>query len=213
MSADYTTGTMITLDMLTRAVRLPNFDLDSAWHGLMPVRRPEPPPGVLPRQAGVLVLTYPETDGLHVVLTRRTETLKSHSGQISFPGGRRGPEDDSFTATALRETCEELGICEPVEIIGMLSTLYIPPSNFQVHPIVATVPVRPTYIPNPDEVAEVFTMPLYYLLDAEVKETEEREFNGKPLPVTYYRVNGHKVWGATAFMLSELEHRLRQVLG
>lgn len=204
---------MITLENLTEAVQLPDFDLENAWHGLMPVRRPAPPAGVTPREAGVLVLTFPEADGLHVVLTRRTETLKSHSGQISFPGGRRGPEDDSFTATALRETCEELGVCEAVEIIGMLSTLYIPPSNFLVHPIVASLHAQPIYLPNPDEVAEVFTMPLHYLLDDQIKETEEREFNGNRVPVTYYRVNGHKVWGATAFMLSELEHRLRAVVG
>lgn len=205
--------TMITIDWLTQAIHLPDFDLDTAWHGLMPVRRPAPPADVTPREAGVLVLTYPETDGLHVVLTRRTDTLSSHSGQISFPGGRHGVEDESFTATALRETCEELGLCEPVEIIGMLSTLYIPPSNFLVHPTVATLPVRPNYQPNPDEVAEVFTMPLHYLLDDSIKETEERDFNGSRVPITYYRVNGHKVWGATAFMLSELEHRLRAVAG
>jgi 8-oxo-dGTP pyrophosphatase MutT (NUDIX family) len=209
---DNTIFTMITLDTLIQAIHLPDFDLDSAWHGLMPVRRPAPPAGVIPREAGVLVLTYPEVDGLHVVLTRRTDTLKSHSGQISFPGGRRGPEDASFTATALRETCEELGVCEPVEIIGMLSTLYIPPSNFLVYPTVAVLPAPPAYQPNPDEVAEVFTMPLHHLLDEDVKATEEREFNGTRVPVTYYRVNGHKVWGATAFMLSELEHRLRMVV-
>ena len=204
---------MITLDILKKAVGLPDFDPTTAYANLAVPNRPrKPAEGIVPRQAGVLVLTYPEADGLHVILTQRATTLRSHSGQISFPGGRRNPEDESFTAAALRETCEELGICEGIQIIGMLSHIYIPPSNFEVFPTVATLPERPTYHPNPAEVESVFTMPLQLLLDPQIKLTEDWDINGMMLPITYYSVGGHKVWGATAFMLSELEARLRLVL-
>lgn len=204
---------MITVDILRKAVNIADFDVSAAYASLAVPNRPRiPAAGVTPRQAGVLVLTYPETDGLHVILTQRTSTLRAHSGQISFPGGRRNPEDDSFTAAALRETCEELGICDGIQIVGTLSHLYIPPSNFEVFPTVATLAERPVYRPNPDEVESVFTMPLHYLLDPQVKLTEDWDFNGTLRPITFYHVNGHKVWGATAFMLSELEARLRLVL-
>lgn len=205
---------MITFDDLCAALYLPEFDPVPAQLRMVPAsRRMVPPEGVTPRQAGVLVLIYPESHHLHIVLTRRTEALRSHSGQISFPGGRRSPEDDSFTATALRETCEELGLCDPdIRILGMLSRLYIPPSNFEVFPTVAALDGPPRFAPNPDEVAEVFSLSLDHLLDSRIKQTEERDFQGLRVTVPYYAVRGHKVWGATAAMLSELENRLRAVL-
>lgn len=166
------------------------------------------------REAGVLVLVIPETAGdLHIVLTRRTDTLRGvHRGQISFPGGQRDPDDKSFAATALRETCEELGICEDITVLGTLSPVYIPPSHFHVHPLVGTMARTPEFHPNPDEVAEVFTFAVDGLVDDSHKRTEYREFNGTQFAVPYYEVQGHKVWGATAVMLSELEFRLRSVL-
>jgi 8-oxo-dGTP pyrophosphatase MutT (NUDIX family) len=204
---------MISIETLQTAIQLPGFDPVPAQLKMAPLSARVPVGGAVPRQAGVLVLVYPEPDGLHVVLTRRADSLNSHSGQISFPGGKRSEEDVSLTDTALRETCEELGICNgSVQVIGMLSHLYIPPSNFEVYPSVGLLAEPPMFRPNPLEVAEVFTLPLHQLLDPGLKRTEEWDFSGAQVTIPFYYVQGHKVWGATAIMLSELEHRLQAAL-
>jgi 8-oxo-dGTP pyrophosphatase MutT (NUDIX family) len=203
---------MITLDDVNAAVSLPDFDFLAAHARMAPMRPPRPGKNGDSRQAGVLILLYPEPDGLHIVLTRRTESLRGHSGQVSFPGGQRDPEDESYTITALRETCEELGVCEGVTVIGTLSPIFIPPSNFEVFPTVAYMPARPVFRPNPDEVAEVFSLSLHALLDERIKRAENWQFQEMRLQVPFYAVGEHKIWGATAIMLSEFEHRLRAVL-
>ncbi|MFN8372377.1 MAG: CoA pyrophosphatase [Anaerolineae bacterium] len=206
---------MITLDDVRAALALTEFDVSAAQLHMAPGTRGFfPKPDAPPREAGVLVLLYPGDSGLCVLLTRRTKNIRDHSGQISFPGGKRDPHDESFTATALREACEELGICdEPMTILGELTTIYIPPSNFEVHPTVAAMNSVPHITANPREVEEVFALPLRDLLDHSIKRTETRDFNGYKVEIPYYAVNGQQVWGATAIMLSEFEHRLRAVVG
>lgn len=206
---------MIKLDDLFAAVNLPDFDWPLAHNRMAPGHRRQRsiPQGVRPRQAAVLVLIYPAGGDWHIVLTRRTDQLRGHSGQISFPGGKVDKADASFTEAALRETCEELGLCEPkLTIVGMLSPVYIPPSNFEVFPTVATMAALPDFEPNPAEVAEVFTFAVSGLLDDRCKQIEEWDIQGMAVQIPFYLVNGHKVWGATAVMLSELEQRLRIVL-
>jgi 8-oxo-dGTP pyrophosphatase MutT (NUDIX family) len=206
---------MITAQDLIAAMQLIQFDTQAAQAAMAPSPRVRLPQfdGTTPKQAGVLALTYPADDGaLRIVLTRRQDSLRGHSGQISFPGGRRDPEDTSFTATALRETHEELGIPpDTIRIIGALGHFYIPPSNYDVYPSVGLMDTAPTFYPSPAEVAEVITASLQALLIPNNKQREKRSFKGFAMTVPYYNIKGHKVWGATAAMLSELEQRLRHV--
>ena len=156
------------------------------------------------RRAGVLVLIYPCGDEPCLVLTRRTDAVDNHRGQISFPGGSLDPGED-IVAAALREGWEELAI-DParLEVIGALSPLYIPPSGFCIYPTVAYAAERPDFIPNPDEVAEIIEAPLAHLLSPDTRQEEVWEIRGAPVRVPFYAVGHHKVWGATAMVLCEL---------
>lgn len=206
----------ITIEDIKRGLALTDYAVDDGQARMAPNPRgvrAKPDPENPPREAGVLLLLFPEGDDLQIILTRRTDTLRGHTGQISFPGGRRDPEDPSFVETALRETYEELGVRDDsIEILGRLGQTYIPPSNYQVHPVVAYLPYRPQITPNPAEVAEVILLPLSLLLHPETKREEYREIMGYNVYVPYYLVAGHKVWGATAIMLNEFEDRLRSAL-
>src|SRR5690606_26959807 len=206
--------TLITLDDVRAALDLPVFDAAAAQALMLPgTHSATAQKTANSRQAGVLVLLFPVAGELHFVLTRRTDNLRGHSGQISFPGGRRDPTDASFVETALRETCEELRVCDPAaDVLSRLTPIYIPPSDFEVFPIVAALDYKPAFQPNPDEVAEVLNVPLSALLDDNRKRVEQWPLNGVLIRVPFYAFNGHKVWGATAIMLSELEGRLRTVL-
>ena len=162
-----------------------------------------PPEDATPRLAGVLILLYPFDDSLYMVLTRRTEDLATHRGQISLPGGglKAGetPED-----AALREAREELGIVtDQMTVMGELTPLYIPPSNYLIHPVVAYLSARPTFAPDSGEVAELLEVPLSVLFAADTRAEETWEIRGMPTLVPFYRLAGHKVWGATAMVLAE----------
>lgn len=205
----------ITLNDIRAALALPDFDSHRAWEAmrLRPhLKRTGPLDGEKPRHAAVLVLIYPVDGVLTTLLMRRTPDPGVHSGQIGFPGGSWEPGDPDYTATALREACEEVGLCEPVTVLGHLTPVYIPPSRFLVMPTVATIPIHPVWKPNPDEVAELLELPLPHLLDANNKREKDWELGGMVFRVPYYDVDGQVVWGATALMLSELEGRLRAVL-
>lgn len=207
---------MMTIENVEAALILTEFDGQVAQMQMAPMGRGEmrPSPENPPRDSAVLILLYPDPeDGLRLVLTRRAERLRGHKGQISFPGGRRDPEDPSYEATALRETCEELGICsENIRLLGRLTPLWIPPSNYHVVPVVGYLPQLPPLLPNPAEVAEVLVLSLQDLLAGSNKRSMLMSFRGTDIDVPYYDVEGHVVWGATCMMLSELEQRLRLVL-
>lgn len=161
------------------------------------------------REAAVLLLLYPHTTNgyapeLHLVLTRRAEYPGAHSGQISLPGGRREGME-TLQSTALRETREEVGVSPAVlELLGRLSPLYTPPSNFCIYPFVAASASRPLFRPDPVEVAELIETPLSLLLNPATRHEEIWNFPVYgPRRVPFFDVFGHKVWGATAMILNE----------
>ena len=175
---------------------------------MAPIPRPlEPPtPDHRPREGAVLVLLYPNGPGdeLHLVLTRRTESVGNHRGQISFPGGSVDPDDLSTAHTALREACEEIGVCEDnLQLLGDLTPLYIPPSDFRIYPHVAWLSRQPSFHPQPDEVAELLEVPISHFLDERNITSEDWRLGDELRAVPYYNVCGHKVWGATAMVLAE----------
>jgi len=165
-----------------------------------------PPARHRPRQGGVLLLVYPIGDRLHVALTRRTEQVANHKGQISLPGGAREPADRTLLATALREASEELGVhSDELQILGPLTPFYIPPSDFCIQPFVAYTPRRPSFRLEPNEVAELLEMPLALLLDPATRQQGTWELRNRPVVVPFYRLGKHRIWGATAMILSEFE--------
>jgi 8-oxo-dGTP pyrophosphatase MutT (NUDIX family) len=129
--------------------------------------------------------------------------LEDHKGQISLPGGAR-EGDEPLEWTALRETYEELGVDpQSVEVLGVLTPLYIFPSDYCIIPYVAARPDRPTFVPDPVEVAEVLEVLLLTLLDPTIRREEEWVLHGTITRVPFYQIGEHKVWGATAMVLSE----------
>ena len=204
---------MLTPEAIQSALKGPLPGL-RAQARMAPIPRPlrPPTPDHQPREGGVLVLLYPgEASGdLHLVLTRRTDTLGNHRGQISFPGGSVDPGDPSTTQTALREACEEIGVCrDDLCLLGDLTPLYIPPSDFCIHPHVAYLPRRPRLQPDPAEVAEVLEVPVAYFLDDRNVVEEEWVIGDERRWVPFFNVHGHKVWGATAMVLAEFVAVLR----
>jgi 8-oxo-dGTP pyrophosphatase MutT (NUDIX family) len=206
----------ITLDTVRCAVALrpPEFDPVAAQRHMTPDRRPLTRTRETgnPRLAATLLLLFPVEDELHFILTRRPDTLNDHAGQISLPGGRM-EEGETYIDTALREACEEVGVCDTddIEILGRLHELYIPPSDFLVHPIVAYMPHYPDeWAFSLDEVSEIIECPVHVLMDDAIKKRGIHEVYG--LEIFWYAIGGHQVWGATAIMLSEFEMRLRHCI-
>jgi 8-oxo-dGTP pyrophosphatase MutT (NUDIX family) len=155
------------------------------------------------REAGVLITLLPHDGAPAVVLTVRRDHLPDHAGQISFPGGQREGEE-TLRDTALREAHEEIGLSPvSVEVRGALTPLYIPPSNFCVHPFVGTVERTASLRPTDDEVRRVLRVPLTHLLAPSTRQVETRRLAGTDVEVPYYDASGHTVWGATAMMLAE----------
>lgn len=171
------------------------------------------PPGVNPRIGSVLILFYPYHAGIRTVMMKRPEHDVTHAGQISFPGGKHELSDQDLAHTAVRETEEETGArASDIRILGKLSDLYIPPSNFHVHPFVGISQIQPQFNPDPAEVAALLHVDLEELILADNVKSM-RHFNrslGKEVDTPYFDIQGETVWGATAMMISELREILRK---
>lgn len=164
------------------------------------------------RLGGVLALFFPDDDLVKLVFIQRQNYLGVHSGQISFPGGGYEEQDQTFDKTAIRETNEEIGIPEiDIKILGELSTLYIPPSNFLVHSFAGFIDYCPTFHPDPAEVSEVFSIPVEELMDADCYQTKEVKAGETIMTVPCYFTQNRMIWGATAMILSELLEVIRRV--
>lgn len=160
--------------------------------------------------AAVLVVLIERAEGLTVLLTRRTAHLNHHAGQIAFPGGRTEPEDSGPVACALREAFEETGLPPgSVTILGRLDD-YTTVTGFCVTPVVGVVTPPVHLTPDPFEVAEVFEVPLAFLLDPAHHQRHEREVNGVPRPYWAIPYHDHYIWGATAGMLINFYHVLKE---
>jgi len=162
------------------------------------------------RRAAVLVPLVVRPHGVTVLLTRRTDHLKSHAGQISFPGGRAEERDSSPIETALRETEEEVGLHRRhIEIIGVLPD-HATVTAYRITPVVALIEPPFTLLPDPGEVAEIFEVPLAFLMDGlnhqrreiDLPEAGRRSFYSMPYEQYF-------IWGATAAILRNLFHFLR----
>ncbi len=165
------------------------------------------------RLGAVLVLIYPKESVLHTVLTLRNVYRGTHSGQVSFPGGKVEPGDENLWATALREAQEEVNLLpENVQYIGQLSQIYIPPSRFLVSPYLAVTNETPQFTPDPTEVARIIEAPIADFLD--LKNIAEKDIFVETLKakmkVKYFAISGETVWGATAMILSELAEMARR---
>ena len=167
------------------------------------------------RPSAVLCLLFPMNNELYMLLMKRREDRTAHSGQVSFPGGSYEATDADFKATALREAQEEVGIVSAdVTILGALTPLYIPVSNFNVYPFVGYSTQRPQYTLSDNEVSYTIEVPLSSLLHPERKTVTD--VVSPALPDMIRNVNAYKledgtiIWGATAMMISELEAILEE---
>ena len=165
-----------------------------------------------PRIGGVLLLLDPSEGELKVILTLRKQYDGTHSGQMSFPGGKQEHTDTDLTATALRETHEEIGV-DPghIRIIGHLSELYIPPSNFLVYPSVGVMKEEATFKKQDDEVEEIVEIPLSFFLDEKSRSTTKIKVMGNTTAdVPAFVYGRYIIWGATAIMMSEFVYLLNE---
>jgi 8-oxo-dGTP pyrophosphatase MutT (NUDIX family) len=158
--------------------------------------------------AAVLIPIVAHPQGLTVLFTQRTTQLKAHSGQVSFPGGRAEPGDASPEFTALRESEEEIGLApERVEILARLPD-YHTRTGYRVTPIVGLLTPPLELVPDPREVAEVFEVPLPFLLDRRNHRRQSREFKGRTVGFYEIPYGERYIWGATAGMLVNLYRHL-----
>ena len=152
------------------------------------------------RQAAVLLPLFERNEEPWLVLTKRTDRVRSHKGEIAFPGGARDPEDPDLWSTAVRETYEEIGV-EPARVqqLGALDDLPTFGSGFIVAPFVAAIDPPLQWTTSEDEIEYVIELPLRALIAAHKIEVWERE--GIKYPMHQFLVDGHLVWGLTAFIL------------
>ncbi len=176
-------------------------------------RRPRYNAPATAMQAGVMILLYPKDSGIHLIYIKRKAIEGDvHKGQISFPGGKYEIDDFSLKHTAIRETYEEIGVSVPeTNIIGALTSLYIPVSNFAVHPFVGFVDEVPDFRLEVAELDDILEVELDYIQDPAIIMTKDIPVHPDLVlrNVPYFDLEGHTLWGATAMMTAEFLDLLR----
>jgi len=160
-------------------------------------------------QAAVLILLYLADNEIYFFLTKRTDELKHHKGQISLPGGTQ-EGNEKLIDTALRETQEEIGINKTsISIIGTITPLFVPVTGFMIYPFIGYSLNKLNPKPDPVEVATIFSVNISDLLNKENRTTEQRNIRGYDVQVPYFKLNDYQVWGATSMILSEFRDLIK----
>jgi len=155
--------------------------------------------------SAVLIPLYQREGYYYIVFIRRTEKVKTHKGQISFPGGMRDVDDSSLLHTAVRESGEEIGLKKKdIKIIGELDDELTTTSNFIVTPFVGMIPWPYRFKKNKEEVAEILEVPINELLEKGYLKANTESLRGKPIESYKYFYEGRVIWGATARILKKL---------
>ena len=161
--------------------------------------------------AAVLILLYPIEDKWHFFLTKRTDNVEHHKGQISLPGGML-EKGESHKEAAIRETFEELGVqSRDINIIGPLTPLYIPISNFKIFPFVGWLKSAPKLNIQSKEVSKVFSPSIYSLTDPKTKKIKNSILLGQKVQIPFFNLKNEVVWGATSMILSEFKKILKGI--
>ena len=164
-----------------------------------------PSPNERTRESAVLILFYPADNQIFLPLILRPEYDGVHGGQMAFPGGRAEKEDENLIRTAMREAQEEIGVrLTDVKVLGQLTKLFIPPSNFYVQPVIGYLNHKPEFYPDPREVDKVVEIPLSEITNPEIISRKILNVRGVEVDAPFYNIQEHTVWGATAMMISEL---------
>lgn len=160
------------------------------------------------RDAAVLIPVIPRDAGPTVLLTTRPDTMAAHPGQVAFPGGKVEPEDRDPVAAALRETEEEIGVPrQNIEPIAR-SAPYLTGTAYRITPVLARLPADVTPVPDPEEVANIFEVPLSLLLAPDSFEHQHTHWQGRLRRYYQMYYSGHRIWGVTAGIVQDLRRKL-----
>lgn len=165
------------------------------------------------RKGGVLLLLYYSDNELNIALIKRAKDGGVHSGQIAFPGGKHEQEDSSIIETALRETNEEIGVNKnSIEVLGTLTNLYIPVSNYNVYPTVGFCNTEPKFTINKSEVEKMILLPLNNFIKLENIKSGKITVKNQEIETKFYKINDQIIWGATAMIISEFIEHIKKLL-
>ena len=163
--------------------------------------------------AAVLVPIFDKQGRYYILFTKRTEKVKEHKGEISFPGGAYEEGDGTMVDTALRECAEEIGLMtDEVEVIGELDDIVSRTSNYSISSFVAVIPWPHRLKVDGEEVEEIIEVPIRELMDRDCLRQETEIVNGEKLPLHFYHHKGRVIWGATARILNQFLDILTQVM-